>query len=66
MHPDVCLIAKKEMDFVIKYAARAIMMSCMFHGTVGTEKLYEGIGNNVDWIANKATGGENMEVPAFQ
>ena len=33
---------------------------CDFNGGAKCEKLYEGSGKNVEWIANKASGGDNM------
>jgi len=39
------------------------LIACNFRGTVGTEKLYEGTGKDVTWIACTASGGDNMAVP---
>ena len=33
---------------------------CDFRGAAGCEKLYEGEGKNVEWIASCASGGDNM------
>lgn len=60
------LMGLKKSTAIKHLGGHLVVMSCAFRGTVGTEKLYEGIGNDVDWIANKATGGENMKVPEFQ
>lgn len=40
-----------------------VILSCAFRGTAGTEVLYEGTGENVEWIASKSTGGPGMAVP---
>lgn len=37
------------------------VISCRFRGTVGSEVLYEGTGEDVEWISNIAVGGENMK-----
>ena len=35
-----------------------------FSGAAGCEKLYEGIGKNVDWISNEVSGGAGMAAEA--
>lgn len=60
------LMGLKQSTAIRHLGGHLVVMSCAFRGTVGTEKLYEGIGEQVDWIANKATGGEGMKVPAFR
>ena len=37
---------------------------CDFHGAAGCEKLYEGKGRNVEWIANNVRGGAGMAAEA--
>ena len=37
------------------------VVSCCFRGTVGSEVLYEGTSEDVEWISNIAVGGENMK-----
>jgi len=37
---------------------------CEFRGLSGCERLYEGAGTNVEWIANSARGGAGMELEA--
>lgn len=39
------------------------VISCKFRGTVGTEILYEGNKENVEWIANQTVGGDGMISP---
>ena len=37
---------------------------CDFRGAAGCERLYEGDGKGVEWIASTAAGGDNMKVDA--
>ncbi len=37
------------------------VISCVFRGTVGTEILYEGDKENVEWISNTTDGGDSMK-----
>ncbi len=60
------LMELKQSTAIKHVKGHLVVMSCAFRGTVGTEKLYEGIGEQVDWIANKSTGGEGMREPDFR
>ena len=60
------LMGLKQSTAIKHMNGHLVVMSCAFRGTVGTEKLYEGSGENVDWIANKSTGGAGMKVPEFR
>ena len=39
------------------------VVCCTFRGTVGSELLYEGIGEDTEWISCSAVGGEGMKLP---
>lgn len=57
------LMGLKESTAIRHTGGHLTVLSCAFRGTAGTEKLYEGSGNNVDWIASQSSGGEGMNVP---
>jgi len=49
----------------IKHTRGAISVAfCAFRGPVGTEKLYEGEGQNVTWLSNTVQG-DGFALPAF-
>lgn len=58
------LMGLKKSTAIVHLGGKLTVMSCAFRGTVGTEKLYEGTGEGVGWIANQSSGGEGMQVPA--
>ncbi|MBQ6915212.1 MAG: hypothetical protein IJQ65_05785, partial [Kiritimatiellae bacterium] len=37
---------------------------CEFRGAAGCERLYDGSGKDVEWIASAAVGGDNMTADA--
>lgn len=39
------------------------VMNSEFHGAAGTERLYEGTGNNILWTNNVIRGGAGMVLP---
>ena len=59
------LMGLRESTAIRHLGGRLSVISCAFRGPAGTEKLYEGSGENVEWIASSATGGEGMTVPEF-
>ena len=45
---------------IVHRGGKLCVAFCDFNGGAKCEKLYEGSGKNVEWIANKASGGDNM------
>jgi hypothetical protein len=59
------LMGMKESTAIKHVKGKLVVCSCSFRGTVGSEILYEGDGEDVEWIACRVTGGENMKIPTF-
>ncbi len=57
------LMGLKKSTAIKHLGGNLSVMSCRFRGTVGSEKLYEGTGENVSWISSVSTGGEDMKIP---
>ena len=59
------LMGLKKATVIRHHGGRLDVMLCAFRGTAGTEILYEGIGTDVVWTSNKASGGQRMKLPDF-
>ena len=55
------LMGMKNLTAIKHVKGNLSVVSCRFRGTVGSEVLYEGTGEDVEWISNIAVGGENMK-----
>lgn len=57
------LMGLKQSTAIRHVGGQLVVLSCAFRGPTGTEKLYEGNGENVSWIASQSSGGEGMKIP---
>ncbi len=57
------LMGLKKSTAIKHIGGKLTVMASTFRGPVGTEKLYDGIESNVEWISNSVIGGEDMILP---
>ena len=58
------LMGLKKSTAIKHYSGNLSVMSCHFRGTSGDEILYDGNGENVNWISNFSNGaGDGMNIP---
>lgn len=54
------LMGLKKSTAIKHIGGKLSLIACTFRGTAGTEILYEGEGNNVEWISSTSCGGDGM------
>jgi hypothetical protein len=57
------LMGIKQSTVIKHLKGNLSIIACDFRGTVGTEILYDGSGENVEWVSCRVAGGENMKIP---